>query len=88
MPNAGQRLQDALDGYATFVRDKELALPKHQSHLVHWVREFLAFATHHPGHMLDQTLDLYLAEVGKRAPSRKGRPTSAIDARPWRLDLW
>ena len=63
MPEAGQRLQAVLDGYARFLDAKQLALPKHQPDLVRWVREFLGFATDHPGYTFEQTLDLYLAEV-------------------------
>ena len=37
MPDPGGRLRTVLDGYAKFVRNKELALPKHQPCLV---REF------------------------------------------------
>jgi len=66
MPEQGQQLQAVLDGYAKFLRDKKLALPKHQPCLVRWVREFLAFATEHTGYTFEQTLDLYLAEMGQR----------------------
>jgi hypothetical protein len=44
MPCWDGRLRVVLDGYATFVREKELALAKHQAHLVCWVRELLVFA--------------------------------------------
>ena len=44
MPAGGERLQTVLDGYAKFLRKKDLALPKHQPYLVRWVREFLVFA--------------------------------------------
>jgi hypothetical protein len=37
-------MQAALDGYAKFLREKDLALPKHQPYLVRWVREFLPLA--------------------------------------------
>ena len=49
MPEPGQRVQAVLDGYARFLLDRDLALPKHQPYLVRWVREFLAFATDHAG---------------------------------------
>jgi len=41
---------------------------------VRWVKEFLAFATDHAGHTFEQTLDLYLAEVGRR-----------VDIEPWQV---
>jgi len=47
MPMSGEHLQAVLDGYAKFLRDKDLALPKHQPYLVRWVREFLLFAQGH-----------------------------------------
>jgi len=47
MPMSGEHLQAVLDVYAKFLRDKDLALPKHQPYLVRWVREFLLFAQGH-----------------------------------------
>ena len=41
MTDAGDRLQAVLDGYAQFLREKDLALSKHQPYLIRWVREFL-----------------------------------------------
>ena len=63
MPEAGQRQQAVLGGDAEFSGARQLALPKHQRCLVRWGREFLGFATDHPGYTFEQTLDLYLAEV-------------------------
>jgi len=45
-----ERLNQVLAGYATFLREKELALAKHQPYLVRWVREFLLFARDHGGY--------------------------------------
>ena len=39
MPGSGDRLKTALDGYARYLKDKDLALPKQQPDLVRWVRE-------------------------------------------------
>jgi len=47
MAEAGQRLQSVLGKYANFLRERKLALPQHQSHLVLWVREFPLFAREH-----------------------------------------
>ena len=71
---SGARLQAALDGYAKFLREEDLALPKHQPYLVRWVREFLLFAQGHDGYTFEQTLDLFLAEVGGR-----------VGVRPWQI---
>ena len=67
MTQAGEQLRAVLDGYANFLLERELALPKHQPYLVRWAREFLDFAREHGGHTFEQTLDLFLAEVGGRA---------------------
>jgi len=69
-----ERLNQVLAGYATFLRDKELALAKHQPYLVRWGREFLLFARDHGGYTFEQTLDLFLAEVGGR-----------VGTKPWQL---
>ena len=79
MPESSQRLQAVLDGYAEFLRDKHLAFPRHQPHLVRWVREFLQFATDHAGYTFEQTLDLYLAEVGRRVREGVGRQPTRTD---------
>ena len=44
MTEAGEQLRAVLDGYANFLVERELALPKHQPYLVRWMREFLHFA--------------------------------------------
>ena len=66
MSEVGKKLKTVLEGYAKFLRDRDLAPPKHQSHLVRWVREFLLFAEEHGGYTFEQTLDLFLAAIGKR----------------------
>ncbi len=38
MSEVGKKLKTVLEGYAKFLRDRDLAPPKHQSHLVRWVR--------------------------------------------------
>ena len=37
---SGERLQATLNGYAKFLRERDLAFPKHQPYLVRCVREF------------------------------------------------
>ena len=80
MPVGGERLQTALDGYARFLREKDLALPKHQPHLVRWVRDFLLFAQGHAGYTFEQTLDMFLAEVGERVGVKPWQIQQAADA--------
>jgi hypothetical protein len=53
-----------------------LALDKHQPYLVRQVRDFLLFAQAHGGYSFEQTLDLFLAEVGRRV----GHETVAASA--------
>jgi len=80
MPCWDDRLRVVLDGYAIFVREKELALAKHQPHLVRWVREFLVFAREHAGYTFEQTLDLFLATVGGRLGTKPWQLQQAADA--------
>jgi len=81
MAGWNDRLQEVLEGYATFLKEKELVLPKNQAYLVHWVREFLLFAREHRGYTLEQTLDLSLAEVGGRVGTEPWQLQQASDAR-------
>jgi integron integrase len=74
------RWQSALDGYAKFLREKALALPKHQPFLVRWVKEFLYFAGSHKGYTFEQTLDLFLAEIGGRVGIKPWQIQQAADA--------
>ena len=70
MAGWNERLQEVLEGYATLLKEKELAPPKNQPYLVRWVRESLLFAREHRGYTFEQTLDLFLAEVGGREIGR------------------
>jgi hypothetical protein len=54
MPVNSERLQAASDGHAKFLRDKDLALPRHQPYLVRWVRGFALFAQGHGGYTFEQ----------------------------------
>jgi hypothetical protein len=80
MADSGVSMRAVLDGYAKFLREKDLALPKHQPYLVRWVREFLLFAQGHGGYTFEQTLDLFLAEVGQRAGVKPWQIQQAADA--------
>ena len=62
------------------MRTRHLAPAKHQPHLVRWVREFLLFAREHAGYSFEQTLDLFLAEVGKRVGIKPWQVQQAGDA--------
>ena len=80
MSETGQRLRAALDGYAKFLRGKELALPKHQPYLVRWVGEFLRSVGEHTGYTFEQTLELVLADVGRRVGIKPWQVQQAADA--------
>lgn len=74
MPGTANDLHGVLDGYRKFLRERDLAPASHQPYLVRWVREFLLFAQAHRGYSFEQTLDLFLAEVGAR-----------VGVKPWQL---
>ena len=76
----GEGLQIALDGYAKFLEEKDLALPKHQRYLVRWLREFLLFAQEHGGYTFEQMLDLFVAEVAGRVGVKPWQIQQAVDA--------
>ena len=80
MSEVGKKLKTVLEGYAKFLRDRDLAPPKHQPHLVRWVREFLLFAEEHGGYTFEQTLDLFLAAIGKRVGIKPWQIQQAVDA--------
>ena len=80
MEGFDEQLRKILEGYANFLREKELALSKHQPYLVHWVRSFLLFARDHGGYTFEQTLDLFLAEVGGRVGTKSWQLQQAADA--------
>ena len=80
MAEGDQRLRTVLDEYANFLREKKLAVPKHQPYLVRWVREFLLFARQHGGYTFEQTLDLFLADVGRRVGVKPWQIQQAADA--------
>jgi len=74
MSEVGKKLKTVLEGYAKFLRDRDLAPPKRQPHLVRWVREFLLFAEEHGGYTFEQTLELFLAALGER-----------VGIKPWQI---
>ena len=80
MTDRSDHLHEVLDGYAKFLQEKKLALDKHQPYLVRWVREFLLFARTHAGYSFEQTLDLFLAEVGGRVGTKPWQLQQASDA--------
>ncbi len=80
MTTGDDRLQTVLDGYAKFLLEKDLAPLKHQPHLVRWARDFLLFAHEHGGYTFEQTLDMFLAEVGARAGVKPWQIQQAADA--------
>jgi hypothetical protein len=80
MPGTANDLHGVLDGYRKFLREKDLVPVAHQPHLVRWVREFLLFARAHAGYSFEQTLDLFLAEVGGRVGTKPWPLQQASDA--------
>ena len=80
MSEPSERLRVVMDGYASFLRERQLAPAKHQPYLVRWVREFLLFAGEHGGYTFEQTLDMFLAEVGGRAKVKAWQIQQAADA--------
>jgi len=80
MDEGDERLRAVLGDFANFLHERELALPKHQPYLVRWVREFLHFARQHGGYTFEQTLDLFLAEVGRRVGVKPWQIQQAADA--------
>ena len=80
MSDPSERLRAVLDGYGRFLRTRHLAPAAQQPHLVRWVREFLLFAREHEGYTFEQTLDLFLADVGKRVGIKPWQLQQAADA--------
>jgi len=80
MRGYGERLEEVLDGYGNFLREKGLALPRNQPYLVRWVKAFLLFAKGHSGYTFEQTLDLFLAEVGRCVGTKPWQLQQAADA--------
>jgi integron integrase len=80
MAEGDERLRTVLDAYANFLCEKKLAVPKHQPYLVRWAREFLLFARQHGDYTFEQTLDLFLADVGRRVGVKPWQIQQAADA--------
>jgi len=66
MAKVDNALESVLEGYASFLWERMLAPLRHQPYLVRWVQEFLLFAEQHRGYPFEQTLELFLATLGKR----------------------
>ncbi|MDX9979809.1 MAG: hypothetical protein RBU25_07140 [Lentisphaeria bacterium] len=87
MASFDEWLTQILDGHANVRRENGLTLANHQSRLVRWVREFLLFAQGHGGYTFEETLDLFLAEVGGRPGTKPWQLQEAADAiRAYRLE--
>ena len=80
MGKVGSKLKAVLGGYAKFLRDRDLVPARHRPHLMRWVREFLLFAEDHRGYTFEQTLDLFLAEIGERVGIKSWQIQQAADA--------
>ena len=75
-----KQLKTVLEGYASFLRERKLVLPKHQPYLVRWVRDFLLSAGEHGGYTFEQTLDLFLSSIGQRVGIKPWQIQQAADA--------
>ena len=63
---ADERLDTILAGYANFLLERGLTVPRQRPCLVRWVGEFLLFARRHRGYTFEETLDLFLGALQKR----------------------
>ena len=70
----------ALRSRDKFLCEKKLAAPKYQPYLLERVRRFLLFARQHGGYSFGQTLDFFLAELGRRAGVQPWEIQQAADA--------
>lgn len=80
MEKVENNIRSVLDGYSNFLKRMELAPAKHQPYLVKWVREFLIFARKRHNYTFEQTLDGFLAVLGKRAGIKPWQIQQAADA--------
>lgn len=80
MSGTDEKLRVLLEGYANFLREKKLALPKHQPHLVRWVWQFLLFARKYSDYTFEQTLDSFLTALGQRPGVNPWQIQQAADA--------
>jgi len=80
MNRVHREIERVLGDYADFLRKQQLALPKHQPHLVRWVREFLIFSAEHRGYTFEQTLDMFLAALEEQTGIQPWQIRQATDA--------
>lgn len=74
MPDTDDQLRIVLKEYDNFLCEKDLAPSKHRPYLVQWVQQFLRFARVRTGYTFEQTLDLFLAQIGER-----------VGVKPWQI---
>jgi len=80
MAGCHERLSEVLDGYDKFLLQKDLVPGKQREYMVRWTRNFLLFAREHGGYSFEQTLDMFLAEVGNRIGTKPWQVQQAADA--------
>jgi len=66
MSEVGKKLKTALEGYAKFLRDQDLAPQSPITPGSMGPRESLLFAEEHGGYTFEQTLDLFLTAIIRR----------------------
>ncbi len=71
-----------------YLRTRELVLPRHQQHLVRWVRDFLLFAEEQGGYIFEQTLDLFLTAVGERVGIKSWQIQQAVGCSAQLMFVW
>jgi len=80
MPGSRERLQRALDGYATFLSDRDSAPARRRPRPARRAREFLLFAQGRGGYTFEQTPEMFLAQIGGRAGIQPWPIQQAADA--------
>jgi len=75
-----ETLGDVLDGFAAFLKEKDMAPPKQRPHLVRRVRQFLLFARKRRGFTFSQTRDLFLDAIKDECGIQPWQIRQAADA--------
>ena len=80
MPGSGERLRGALDGSATFLRDRDSTPARQRLRPARRTREFLLFAQGRGGYSFEQTPEMFLTQIGGRAGIQPWQMQQAADA--------
>ncbi len=80
MSEGRETLRDVLDGFDTFLKEKDLAPARQRPHLVRRVRQFLLFARDQKGFTFSQTRDLFLDTIKEEGGIQPWQIRQAADA--------